>query len=305
MTQVVLLVDDAMDTHLTVVAGLRRVQARLAHAYSGREAIHAALMHRPDVVILSVSLPDMTGFEVLRELRTDPCLRNTKIVFLISDHAAVGGARNTMFGADVVVTKPIHTEELHLKVEEVLAEKTKHDRLELRTGTDALTQLPLRGRMETAIDARIVNARKAGVLPVAAILDIRGFKTFCETRGHGTADGLLVAMSKHLMGRLPGEQVFRLKGDKFGLVLPDAALAVDLVEDVRHSTALLLARATSSVGLLGLNAGAAAWAGGMSSCALICAAEDALTRAKLGRNQSLVVSGWSRAHNGRPLSKRS
>lgn len=68
-TMRVLVVDDSEDTARMMRVLIRRQGHEVTLAFTGREAIEAARVHRPDVVLLDLILPDMSGAEVAEELR--------------------------------------------------------------------------------------------------------------------------------------------------------------------------------------------------------------------------------------------
>jgi CheY-like chemotaxis protein len=76
----------------------------------------------PDVVILDMMMPRMTGLEVLTALRQDEDLAETPIIVLTAQPATREQALEA--GADVVMVKPFEPEQVAAAVQEVLAEKT-------------------------------------------------------------------------------------------------------------------------------------------------------------------------------------
>ncbi len=88
-------------------------EMKLVSARLGREGVELAASENPDVVILDLGLPDITGFEVLKEIRafsTVPIL----ILTVRSDEADV--ARGLERGADDYMTKPFHQAELQSRL---------------------------------------------------------------------------------------------------------------------------------------------------------------------------------------------
>ena len=66
----ILLVDDDEVTRYLVGGSLAKVGYRILEAHGGREAVKLILSENPDAIILDLAMPDMTGFEVLREIRS-------------------------------------------------------------------------------------------------------------------------------------------------------------------------------------------------------------------------------------------
>ena len=90
-------------------------------AADGDEAVAQARRHRPDAVVCDVMMPDRTGFDVARELRSDPALERTPILFLTASTDTASRVEAYGAGADDFVTKPFEPEELRARVANLLA----------------------------------------------------------------------------------------------------------------------------------------------------------------------------------------
>jgi CheY-like chemotaxis protein len=94
---------------------------QFVEADDGVESLELARRVRPDIVILDMMMPRMTGLEVLRALREERDLAETRVIVL----TAQPGTREQALaaGADVVMVKPFEPEQIAAAVEEVLAER--------------------------------------------------------------------------------------------------------------------------------------------------------------------------------------
>ena len=92
-----------------------------AEADDGQKSLEIARSLRPDVVILDMMMPRLSGLEVLAELRQDEALSGTAVIVL----TAQPGTREEALreGADRVMVKPFEPEQITAAVEEVLAER--------------------------------------------------------------------------------------------------------------------------------------------------------------------------------------
>ena len=91
---------------------------RFVEAADGAEALALAREDRPDLVVLDVMLPGLSGIEVLEELRTDSDLSSIPVVVITAwSHAELDAQ---MAGADRFVSKPFDPDELSSAVEELL-----------------------------------------------------------------------------------------------------------------------------------------------------------------------------------------
>ena len=116
----VLVVEDERDIAALVAYHLTREGYRVSTAGSGDEAIGAARGERPDIVVLDLMLPGLSGFEVLQELRRTPGLEDLPVIFLTARREEVDRIRGLELGADDYITKPFSPQELVLRVGNVL-----------------------------------------------------------------------------------------------------------------------------------------------------------------------------------------
>jgi CheY-like chemotaxis protein len=75
-------------------------------AVSGREGLAIAQAHPPDVILLDVMMPDLDGMATLAQIRLNPALQNTPIIFLTAKASATECADLLALGIAGVITKP-------------------------------------------------------------------------------------------------------------------------------------------------------------------------------------------------------
>jgi DNA-binding response OmpR family regulator len=90
-----------------------------AEADDGEKSLEIARRLRPDVVILDMMMPRLSGLEVLSEIRGDRALAETAVIVLTAQPSTKEEALRC--GADIVMVKPFEPEEITAAVEEVLA----------------------------------------------------------------------------------------------------------------------------------------------------------------------------------------
>ena len=123
MSHSILLVDDFED-------GLEMYQEYLTYrghhvvvARNGVQAVDQARRHRPDVILLDIRMPDMTGTEAMRVLRSDGSFERVPIIALTA-HALDAERRAALAaGFDAVISKPCLPDELAATVEQILASR--------------------------------------------------------------------------------------------------------------------------------------------------------------------------------------
>ena len=120
MTRRILIADDEPN----IVVSLEYLMKREGHAVSvardGREALAAIRRERPDLVLLDVMMPAMSGFDVCQAVRADPALAGVRILMLTAKGRDTDLAKGTALGADAYMTKPFSTQKLAARVRELL-----------------------------------------------------------------------------------------------------------------------------------------------------------------------------------------
>ena len=105
----------------------RRGGVRLIPAMQGRLGLELARQHRPDVILLDLHLPDISGERVLRELHADPELQRTPVIILSADATPGQVERLVAAGARAYLTKPLDVRQLLALVDETLPSRDAPD----------------------------------------------------------------------------------------------------------------------------------------------------------------------------------
>jgi two-component system, OmpR family, phosphate regulon response regulator PhoB len=116
----VLVVDDEPDITALVAYHLAKAGYRVSTAATGPEALKAAREERPDIVILDLMLPGVSGYDVLAELRRREETRDVGVILLTARREEPDRIRGLSLGADDYLTKPFSPQELSLRVQAVL-----------------------------------------------------------------------------------------------------------------------------------------------------------------------------------------
>lgn len=120
MRQHILVVDDEPDITALVAYHLARAGYRVTTATSGAEALRAAEDRAPDLMVLDLMLPGLSGIEVLRELRRRPDTSQMGVILLTARREETDRIEGLSLGADDYLTKPFAPQELVLRVGAVL-----------------------------------------------------------------------------------------------------------------------------------------------------------------------------------------
>ena len=120
MTHRILVVDDEPDITALVAYHLAKAGYRVVTAASGAEALRAAREERPDLVILDLMLPGVSGYDVLAEMRAREETRDVGVILLTARREEADRIRGLSLGADDYLTKPFSPQELILRVGAVI-----------------------------------------------------------------------------------------------------------------------------------------------------------------------------------------
>ena len=116
----ILVIDDDELVSRTLQRALKMYDYQVMTANSGIEGLQLARRHRPDLFILDIMMPGVDGYQVCRQIRGDPLLKDLPVLFLTAkakDEDKIEGFRA---GADDYLVKPFNMQELELRVKAIL-----------------------------------------------------------------------------------------------------------------------------------------------------------------------------------------
>ena len=116
----ILVVDDEPDITALVAYHLAKAGYRVSTATNGTEALRAATEQRPDVIVLDLMLPGLSGLDVLQALRKQEETRDVGVIMLTARREEVDRIRGLSLGADDYLTKPFSPNELTLRVAAII-----------------------------------------------------------------------------------------------------------------------------------------------------------------------------------------
>ncbi len=196
-----------------------------------REALGLIADRRPDVVLLDLVMPEMSGFEILERLRADDTLRHTPVIVLTSATDAETKLKALELGATDFLAKPVDSSELALRLRNTLSAKAYRDRL---ANYDAVTGLPNRRHFADRIERALRQSARAGNTGAVLLLSLDRFEEVNEALGIGVTDSLQKAVALRLDLALRGAEsiardgkpgirpsVAKLDGEEFGVLLTD------------------------------------------------------------------------------------
>jgi class 3 adenylate cyclase len=227
----ILVVDDTPHNVKLLADLLAAKGYQVATAASGPEALERIREEPPDLVLLDVVMPQMSGYEVCRRVREEAATALLPVVMVTALDPGPERIKGLEAGADDFLTKPIHQAELLARVRSLLRIKTLQDQLAdlnrtlERRVAEQVTQLERLGRLKRFFSPQLAEAIVAGGTddPLAShrreitvvFLDLRGFTGFAETaepeevmgvlREYHSAMGALVLAHEGTLERFAGD----------------------------------------------------------------------------------------------------
>ncbi|MHB1327144.1 MAG: response regulator [Gemmatimonadales bacterium] len=120
MSHRILVVDDEPDITALVAYHLAKAGYRVSTAANGTDALRTAAEQRPDVVVLDLMLPGLSGLDVLQALRKQDETRDVGVILLTARREEADRIRGLSLGADDYLTKPFSPNELTLRVAAII-----------------------------------------------------------------------------------------------------------------------------------------------------------------------------------------
>ncbi len=260
----ILVVDDT-PVNVKLLADLLRGNGYdVVTAPSGAAALERVKQDQPDLVLLDVVMPEMSGYEACRRLRADEAMRLLPIVMVTALDPGEERVKGIEAGADDFLTKPINQPELLARVRSLLRIKALHDELGDLNRTleervrEQVTQLERLGRLRRFFSPQLAELIVAGDTAdplqshrreiTVVFLDLRGFTAFAETaepeevmvvlHEYHAEMGRLILAAEGTLERFTGDGMMIFFNDP--VPVPDpAARAVRMAVAMRERVAAL------------------------------------------------------------------
>jgi two-component system cell cycle response regulator len=223
----VLVADDSAVFRKLVEHTLSEKRYSLVFAKSGRETIALFAEHHPALVIVDWIMPDLTGIEIRKHIRSQTQTSYIYIILLTGKSEKESVVGGLAAGADDYLTKPFHPEELIARVGVGLRIMGLQREIEVKNAmlrelalTDPLTSLPNRRAIEGWASRQLSGAARYGFSFWVALADLDHFKTVNDTHGHDAGDTVLKAFSQILKSKSRRSDICgRIGGEEFLFVL--------------------------------------------------------------------------------------
>lgn len=298
-TMKILIVDDSPVYRQMIQDALCALPYEKIFASSGREGLESFVAHKPDLIILDRIMPDLTGPEFCRLLRSASPSSSPHIIMLTGSSDTECLIEGLEAGAHDYVTKPFRDQELLARVRVGARTRELQKQVEMKTKlleelalSDPLTGLSNRRAVEIWAHHELESAGRHGFPFWMVVADIDRFKQVNDTFGHSAGDTVLKRFAEILKANSrSSEMCGRLGGEEFVMIFTHTTkegvlTAVERIRAELEVTSFSFKgcdfRVTSSFGISGLQLGQKQ----ESFSGLLDSADAALYSAKrMGRNR--------------------
>jgi len=291
----VLIIDDSPEALAVAKARLGKEEnLSVLCAEGGRRGLEALKAERPDLVLLDVDMPDISGFDLCKTIKSDPELCMIPIIFLTGSGNAEDKIRGLDLGAVDYISKPFDAFELRARVRAALRTKHFQDLLIDYAHIDPLTSLPNRRALQERLAQEWDRLMRHGGRLAFIMVDLDHFKRVNDTHGHSIGDRVLQEVAKVLQNQCRKVDLpVRYGGEEFAIVVPQVAAldAAHLAERCRGDIGKIAVRAGAATAGITASFGVSDSDGVGSADAMIERADRALFQAKQAGRNAVRVAG--------------
>ncbi|MCL2637684.1 MAG: diguanylate cyclase [Oscillospiraceae bacterium] len=238
----VLIVDD-QETSITALANILSRDYKIYSADNGQQALELAEELSPDIILLDILMPDMSGFDVIEKLKASALTKNIPVIFitgLTSDDDEETGLR---LGAVDYITKPFKEAIVKARVNTHLKIAEQMRTIERIGLTDPLTQISNRRGFNELFDTEWRKAIKKRYEISFLMIDADNFKDYNDIYGHQQGDVLLKAIADVFKESAENPDcAARWGGEEFVMLLPGTGSeeAAEIAENIRKKVEALV-----------------------------------------------------------------
>ncbi len=219
----VLMVDDEINNIHLLHEILSSEGYSLHFATDGPDAVSEAERLLPDLILLDVMMPGMTGYEVCETLKQNSATQDIPILFATALDDPEQEVKALYTGGVDFLKKPLNDLVVRARVRMHLTLRAYQKALEQAALHDGLTGVPNRRKFDETLLLEFKRAARQKYCLSLLMIDIDHFKQFNDHYGHGDGDQCLQEVAAALSGTLtrPADLLSRYGGEEFACVLPD------------------------------------------------------------------------------------
>ena len=218
-----LLIVDDQAINIRVIHELFRNDYEVYMATSGAQALEKARTLLPDLILLDVVMPGMSGHEVCQHIKADPALTAIPVIFVTAHYDEEDEVRGFELGAVDFIHKPTNPTITRARVRNQLLLKQQTDILRSYAMIDGLTGIANRRKFETYFHRNWLQCKRDQVPLSLFMIDVDYFKKFNDHYGHQAGDNTLQQIATILQQGFnrATDIVARYGGEEFVVILPN------------------------------------------------------------------------------------
>jgi len=234
--QIIMIVDDTT-INLQVLIEVLGDEYEIVFATNGKDALAMAEINHLDLILLDIQMPDMSGYEVCRVLKSMPLLNSVAVIFLTAMSQQEDEVAGLKLGAVDYITKPFNPDIVRLRVHNQLELKRCRDERARLALLDGLTGVPNRRAFDEQINREWLRAVRNQAVISLIMIDIDHFKPYNDSHGHLGGDDCLKQVVGALLASLRASDfAARYGGDELVCILHETDEAGALISAERIRT---------------------------------------------------------------------
>jgi diguanylate cyclase (GGDEF)-like protein len=226
----IMMVDDEMlNIEMTQAFLMEAGYRHFASTDAPETAVETMRRQPPGVLLLDLSMPRVSGLEILQAMRADAVLRHVPVIVLTSSTDPQVKLQALSMGAMDFLSKPVDPSELALRLRNTLTASAYRDYLRQH---DVLTGLPNKQRLRRDMGEVLASARSEGRAAALLLVGVDGLGRVNDALGRASGDQLLQRIGKRLAACVQTEAggefgvgawnpaLYRFDGDEFAVIVP-------------------------------------------------------------------------------------
>ena len=234
-----ILITDDGKTNLDILSGILSPFYNILVARNGRRALELARENKPDLILLDVLMPEMSGFEVIAKLKESDVTSRIPVIFITGLTSTDNEEKGFFLGAVDYITKPFNKAIVKARVNTHIRIIDQMRTIEQIGLIDPLTKIANRRGFEKRLDAEWGRASRTKIPLSVLMMDVDLFKNYNDAYGHQQGDVVLKTFADVSAQTLmrPSDFIARWGGEEFVILLPgtDSDGAMEVAERIRKN----------------------------------------------------------------------